>query len=139
MQGTFMKYASASEINLILHKLQKEGWVVYEMDGKCIQNKFDFFSQVRKLLPLDPPLSGNEKWDALEDSLWGGLYETSASYILIVWRSAFFMERLAAQDFRIAVDILSDLAKSISDKNIANPKQKEVAILLESEHPGCSV
>ncbi|MGK5543426.1 hypothetical protein ACSNOH_01600 [Streptomyces sp. URMC 127] len=48
-----------------------------------------FFEAVRGTLPLDPPLGTFRRaWDALSDSVWGGLHALETPRVVIVWPDA---------------------------------------------------
>jgi len=86
---------------------------------------------MRTTFPLDPPLKGSCSWDALSDSLVEGLYTHSAQRIAIVWQGTFTMASAASDDFQTAVDVLSEVAGLLADRNATRGATKEVAILVE--------
>jgi hypothetical protein len=57
----------------LVQSLRQEAFKVLELDGETITDAQSLFAEINRKLPLDPPLSGRVNWDALSDSLWGGL------------------------------------------------------------------
>ncbi|MEO8552435.1 MAG: barstar family protein [Kofleriaceae bacterium] len=93
-----------------------------------IVDKASFFRAARDTLPLDPPAEGS--WDALDDSLWEGLYQLTSESILIVWPDADPMVRCAPEDFRIAEEILADVASSLADRELTVGRPKDVSVIV---------
>lgn len=107
---------------------ERAGGVVFCLKEKN-QSKEDFFDAIRKTLPLDPPLQSNRSWDALSDSLWSGLDGLPDNPIVIIWENSCQMEISAPEDFRIALEILKDLAESLTDMHITDGKAKNLSVL----------
>ena len=106
-------------------ELRACGWLVYLLPPG-IADKASFFEGVRAVLPLDPPLVGNQSWDALSDSVWAGLDQTEGKRIAIVWPQA----RLAVPELQTAVRILEDLTESLSDMDATSGSPKEICIVI---------
>jgi hypothetical protein len=87
-----------------------------------------FFDAVRAGLPLDPPLVGSKSWDALSDSLWGGLDALEASVVVITWTGASDLRRDAPEEFGIAMRVLRDLVTSLGSWEDTNGEPKQVCI-----------
>ena len=97
-----------------------------------IHDKSSLFSAIRKAVPLDPPLSGHlDSWDALEDSLWSGLYAVPERNLIIVWPEASELLRASPKDFETAAAILEDITNTLDDPTVTNGPVKSLAILLE--------
>src|SRR5207237_6274213 len=88
----------------------------------------DFFEQVRGDLPLDPPLIGSQSWDALADSLWGGIDSADASVVAIIWKGASDLRRNAPEDFAIAMSVFRDLASSLAKWEDTDGEPKKVCV-----------
>jgi len=56
-------------------------WYVLPSD---IKGRNDFFWAIRDRFPLDPPIESNHSWDALEDSIFGGLSELETNQLIIL-------------------------------------------------------
>lgn len=99
------------EASNIIYQYRSLGYKIYELPKEMI-SKDDFFNGIRKILPLDPPLSSNRSWDALNDSLWSGLNSLSENKILIIWPSICGMKK-NNNNFAIISEIFEDLPKSL--------------------------
>jgi Barstar (barnase inhibitor) len=95
-----------------------------------IKDKRAFFEGIRKSLPLDPPILGYHSWDALSDSLWGGLEGVDASEIAIIWPGSAEMASAQPEDFEIAKSILSDLTESLADAKPTLGNVKQLVVVL---------
>jgi Barstar (barnase inhibitor) len=112
-----------------VRELVNRGSRVFMLPGG-IKDKCAFFEGIRKSLPLDPPVVSNHSWDALSDSLWGGLDGLDASEIAIIWPGSAEMATAQPEDFEIAKSILSDLTESLADAipTLGNVKQLVVVL-----------
>ena len=108
----------------------REGAAVLALpDG--IASKPDFFDAARSLFPLDPPLvRGEDSWDALTDSLRGGLLGVDAEWIVIVWPDPWMLADGDREAGRVAVEILSDLPVELADPEITGGHTKAVTTIL---------
>src|SRR3569623_1566030 len=107
-------------------RLIKAGYVSLALPEDRIVAKPSFIDAIRVAIPLVPPLECADNWDALRDSLWGGLFVHPASRIAIVWPNARAMEASAQADFEIAIDVLADIAITLAEARFTNDKPKEV-------------
>lgn len=105
-----------------------EGWRVFDLP-KGISSKTAFFDGVRSTLPLDPPVQGNQSWDALADSLWSGLDSLTDDMILIVWPDSLEMAKLAPVDANIAKTILAELPSSLGSEEVTGGDGKKLAVI----------
>jgi hypothetical protein len=96
-----------------------------------IHDKQSFFAAVRQGLPLDPPLAvDRENWDALEDSLWSGLYSADGASMIVVWHGADEMLRESPKDFERASAILEEIVRTLGDPMVTNGPVKRGAVVL---------
>jgi len=102
-------------------------WYVLPSD---IMGRNDFFLAIREIFPLDPAIESSRSWDALEDSIFGGLSELKTNHIGIHWPNSALMERLAPQEYNIAKSILHNLVTQLDDLQDIEPKS--VLILIET-------
>jgi hypothetical protein len=67
--------------------LSRTGFHTFELNGKEIIDVASFFVEVVRVFPQDPPLTmqGGYVWDALMDSLWGGLREFGKERVAVIW------------------------------------------------------
>lgn len=89
-----------------------------------------FFRAVRETLPLDPPLGTSRMvWDALSDSLWGGLHALQSPRAVIVWPDA--QPATGSQgDFRIALDILRDVIATLAETRYTGGRPTHVSVYI---------
>ncbi|WP_328650327.1 hypothetical protein OG598_18465 [Micromonospora sp. NBC_00330] len=64
---------AASEIEAATASARTRSIRVYSLSTGAGGGRDAFFDAVRGTLPLDPPLASNYSWDALADSIFGGL------------------------------------------------------------------
>jgi len=57
----------------VLDEATRQGVAVFTLSTAGRTDQEAFFAAVRETLPLDPPLGLRTVWDALSDSIWGGL------------------------------------------------------------------
>jgi Barstar (barnase inhibitor) len=94
--------------------LRSDAWDVYVL-REGIRTKSAFFDAVVAAFPLDPPLRGvNDVWDALFDSLGGGLLDVPAPRIAILWPDAYRLMRFHPREYETAVFFLSHLPEQLS-------------------------
>jgi hypothetical protein len=120
----------AARLTGVTNEQRDRGCAIYLIAGKGISAKAGFFDAVRGTFPLDPPLEGRPVWDALADSLVGGLVLTEARCLAMVWEDSSNMERETPTDFDIAVRILDHVATQLSNPKFTNGKIFDVHVYL---------
>ncbi len=68
-------------------------------------------------------------WDALPDSVWGGLHELKSPHAVVAWPEALPVAG-AESDFRIALSILRDVADSLAEARHTSGKPAEVSVYI---------
>lgn len=90
-----------------------------------------FFAAVRAQLPQDPPLGTyRDVWDALADSLFGGLDEMDASVITVVWTGSDRFRRAAPGDYAMALEVLRDVTSQLADPEATASRPTLVRVLV---------
>ena len=112
----------------IVAGLHAAGWPVYVLRG-APSDKAGFVDAVREVLPLDPPVQ-SAHWDALSDSLWEGISELHLEKIAIVWPDSDELRRANREDYRTAVEILTDLVFSLADPKFTVDHVTRLLVLL---------
>lgn len=80
---------SAADVPRILGEAARQGVLAFTLSTAGRTDQEAFFKAVRTALPLDPPLgTARMVWEALADSLWGGLDALKAPRVVIVWPDA---------------------------------------------------
>jgi hypothetical protein len=112
-----------------IEKGQLAGWRVFRLpDG--IRNKATFFGAIKEVLPLDPPLGTGLKWDALADSIWGGLDDLETDRVLVYWPSNAQMALEAPDDFTTASEIFESIARTLSDPRYTDGEPTFLAVVV---------
>lgn len=96
-----------------------------------ITSKSDFFDAACEELPMNPPLMRvKDSWDALNDSLGGGLLDLDEPSIVIAWEDPDALAAADPESGRIAVEILSALPRDLLNPKINAGFPKRVTVLL---------
>jgi hypothetical protein len=107
---------SEDDIDSLRAFLDGHGYRAFEIDGEAITDAETFFAEGVSSLPQDPPLSGRVNWDALRDSLWGGLDELGAGQVAFVWTHVDRMLEHGLGDLLIAVGCFTQLGFEVATK-----------------------
>ncbi|MFG3248454.1 barstar family protein [Streptomyces sp. NPDC048187] len=118
---------SGADIPGILAEAARQGVPVFTLSTAGRTDKEAFFGAVRRTLPLDPPLGSGTVWDALSDSIWGGLHELRSPRVVIVWPDA---RPVAGAEgvFPIALSILRDVAESLAEARYTSGRPTRVSV-----------
>lgn len=122
---------SHAELEGIIRQAELEGIPTYVLP-RGMASRESFFDAVRRGLPLDPPLEGSRSWDALSDSLWGGIDGLESDRVVIIWREAAAMTA-APEELDIALKVLADVAASLADPSMTNGRPKDVSVYIETD------
>ncbi|MYV74557.1 hypothetical protein GT352_11505 [Streptomyces sp. SID1046] len=121
---------SGGDIPGILDEAARQGIPVFTLSTAGRTDKEAFFGAVRETLPLDPPLGTLRMvWDALSDSVWGGLHELKSPRVVIVWPDARPVAG-AEGDFWIALEILRDVAESLAEVRYTSGRPTQVSVYI---------
>ena len=118
-----------ADVDDLIHELEAEGRAVLLLRDD-VTDAISFFEAMKERLPLDPPVVGSEKWDALSDSLWGGLDAFGPNEVAIVWPGSRAMADTAPNAFAIACEILSNVATSLADHDTTVGEPTRVVAIL---------
>lgn len=121
---------SGADLPGILDEAACQGVPVFTLSTAGQTDKEAFFRAVRETLPLDPPLGTFRMvWDALSDSVWGGLHELKSPRVVIVWPDARPVAG-AEGDFRIALEILRDVTESLAEVRYTSGRPTQVSVYI---------
>lgn len=95
-----------------------------------IRTKTAFFDAIKATLPLDPPIVGSQSWDALSDSIWNGLDNSTAQQLAIIWPGSDEMARTECEEFEQATSVLSDISDLLADPEATVGQTKALVVLL---------
>ncbi|MFH8394643.1 barstar family protein [Streptomyces sp. NPDC018036] len=106
---------SGADIPGILAEAAGQDLPVFMLSTAGRTDKEAFFEAVRETLPLDPPLGTSRMmWDALSDSVWGGLHALKLPRVVIVWPGV-RPTAGAEDDFKTALNVLRDVIASLAE------------------------
>lgn len=111
-------------------ELEKNDWAVYILEGIGIVSKDSFFNKVKITLPLDPSLGDYNVWDALQDSLFGGIDLLESKKICIIWDNSHIMQNADAKDYKMILEIFEDVTGLLKDDRVTCDSPKDFAIIL---------
>ena len=114
------------DLDTALRAALDQGIRTYLLQG--VVDRDTFFYAIRANFPLDPPLVSNRSWDALKDSLSGGLINPPDRRVLILWPGTTAMP---TQDREIALAILRQVAAERANPAYAHGQTTEVTILVD--------
>jgi len=114
------------DVDAALRAAHDQGIRTYLLQG--VVDHDTFFDTIRANFPLDPPLVSNRSWDALKDSLSGGLINPPDRRVLILWPNTTAMP---SYDREIALRILHQVAVERANPAYANGVSTEVTILID--------
>ena len=122
-----------AEADEIQREARQQGIPLYVISTGGRAGKKVFFEAVRDALPLDPPMDRIPEicnWDALSDSLRGGIDSLDEDHIVILWPDSSPFSRLAPHELETALFTLAEVADSLSDPSytVGNPTQVSVYV-----------
>lgn len=101
--------------------------------GNEIADKDGFYRDIRDNFPLDPPLLGNSvNWDALADSLWGGIFNLEKSNVFFVWRGHKKMQENDRKSYLVATEVLTSIANTLSEPKYTSGRPVDLFILISN-------
>lgn len=120
----------AANLDRIVDEFRGAGWLVYHLPPD-IRDGPAFIKAMRELTPLSPPFSERHQddpnWDALADSLSGGLQEeTISDRIAIVWPTP---REGASLELEEAMSVLAQVANNLKRPELTCDHPKHVLVL----------
>lgn len=80
-----VSFVHRDELESVIDYCNNKKYRIFFIDGTQVITLADFFYWIKTTMPQDPPLSGRINFDALVDSLWGGLESSGESKIAVIW------------------------------------------------------
>jgi Barstar (barnase inhibitor) len=122
---------SSGSVAAIIEEARRAGAAVYKLPSNAVTNKAEFFEAVRRMLPLDPPLVGSRLvWDALSDSMFGGLVNLDAGRIAIIWPNAEAIHAASPADYEMALSVLRQVIQQLRSPLTTVGRPKDVTVYL---------
>jgi hypothetical protein len=131
----------ADEALALAAEAKRLDWPVFRIDGPSTER--ELLQAVLSVFPLDPPThtksDRNINWDALDDSLTGGIDGLNTSDVLIWWqeagrlapaRDALLRSTRSRETYSTLMDVLTDLALSLGDPKYTVDDPTRVTILV---------
>lgn len=110
-------YSTNEEAKELLTQAKNEGFAVFLIRNS--KSKQEFIANARKAFPLDPPLESNDNWDALSDSLWGGLDGCGAGKIFILWSDSNSLYLGCQKSYSAIKDIFDNIILSTQSNHLS--------------------
>lgn len=126
MSHRIHRLAGADDFTAIADALGSK--VVIELSTAGGSGRKAFFDAVRSTVPLDPPVMSERSWDALEDSLWEGLFQLPDRRILISWLDASDYATESFEDYEAAMSVLASVADLLADEQATTGRPKDVDV-----------
>jgi hypothetical protein len=127
--GAGLRDAAGADVAGLRSELEASGWRVFVLPGG-ITGRVSFFQAIRNTIPLNPPLVGDSVWDALSDSLFGGLLDLGDESLAIIWSDSTVMAGQAPAEFEFARSVLTQVAEQLANSTYTVGNPKRVAIVL---------
>jgi Barstar (barnase inhibitor) len=104
-----------AEVEAVVAAERQRGAVVLTLTTGVGADKAALFRAARAMLPQDPPLGTyRDVWDALADSLCGGIQVLEVPRVVLAWPDADEMRRAQPADAQDAEEILTSVAETLS-------------------------
>ena len=126
--GPFIFSVAKEDVDFKVARFLGDGGVRFDL--REITDAVSFFREVIESLPLNPPLSGNKSWDAMNDSLSAGLDELDSAKVAIVWHEAATMRGREPRDYEIAIDVLMQICCDLLREDLCMTRPKVVQVYL---------
>jgi hypothetical protein len=117
-----------SEVDAAADEARREGVPLFVLSTGDGADREAFFDAVRRTLPLDPPLPSARSWDALEDSVWQGIYDVASGRAVIVWRDAPEFAAKDRVDFEEALSVFKSIAQTLSEPRYTDGRPKTLCV-----------
>lgn len=102
-------YLDEADVEETVRALTADGFDVYVLSTARDSRHGALFDAVRAVCPLDPLLVSDRSWDALVDSLSGGLLEVDHDRFALVWTGSAAMRDDNPQAYQTAEIVLGQV------------------------------
>jgi hypothetical protein len=123
-----VSWVTNCELAQVREKALSNGATVFDLEPAATTREA-IFEAVRSSMPLDPPIISSRSWDALSDSVWGGLHALDSRNILITWARASEFRDAAPAEFDITSGILSGVAEQLLSWEVTYGEPKRVTVV----------
>ncbi|MCB5164526.1 barstar family protein [Streptomyces bambusae] len=91
------------------------------------------FEALRRDLPMDPPSHSSRSWDAISDSLFGGLFNVQSAGVVIVWEDAGQHQSLRTGPASVVLSVLAEVADLLGSEEVTRANSKVVSVLVPAD------
>jgi hypothetical protein len=127
-----VEYLSKNDFGLICSNLPLSGGTVFCIRIEGCESLFDLASILSGAVPVDPPIFGRS-WDALSDSIFGGLAQSGLRNALLVFSDLGELRKLGAEQLSIFVEILGSVIDQLAAPKPAGANMRLRVILLDDD------
>ncbi|SRR6266542_1030614 len=110
-----------------------DGFRLFQLNGSNVHDRSTFLEEASRALPHEPGVEVVSKWDALVDSLWGGLAIEETSNVTFLWTDAQRMLEHGLPDLLTAVSCLEHLARQVATPSAGFPRAVRLITFLLGE------
>jgi Barstar (barnase inhibitor) len=123
LQEAGVHVVTVEQASGLAEEAERLRWPVFVIDGP--RTSIQFWRQVVATLPLDPPIMsrGGLVWDALSDSLAGGIGELEARQAMIWWKDSRHLARRDREAYAIVISVLRQVVETLGEPEytLGNP------------------
>jgi hypothetical protein len=106
----------AAQVADLKAAVESAGIDAFNLTTAKVTNKPGFFEAMRSALPMDPPIGiVRPSWDALDDSLWGGIDALDVPRVAIFWTDSIALREADPETYTNALRTFSDVTESLMD------------------------
>lgn len=132
---SLLEFVVEGNLSALKRELQHADYRVFEVEGSRMRGGPSIFQTIRASLPLDPPLVGSDRWDALSDSLFAGVAKLGAERIAILWTNIQVPCKVAPKEFQQALMMFAKLKRQLNRAEVTAGCPASVRIVLMSWQP----
>ncbi|MEQ9880228.1 barstar family protein [Pectobacterium aroidearum] len=103
-----LNFFQTNELDTLVNEYEGNGYVIINAYFSQAKNIYDVFDEIKKSLPLDPPLYSRCNFDAFSDSIFGGLDSLENDKVCVFLVDIKKALRDDSKSYNILLDIFSD-------------------------------
>ena len=103
-----MIFLDENTVGKLIGEYKKNGYAIYLVDLKKSTKTSDMFLAIKSSVPLDPPLVKDGNFDALSDSLFGGVSIDESVNICLIFKQLSLFKKISKGTYDVMIEILND-------------------------------
>lgn len=119
-----------ADIENILRSAHDQNLSVYILKNAI--DRESFFAAIRTQIPLDPVLVSSRSWDALIDSVSGGLLADGAEGFVIVWPEYELWDEKDSESRNVAFECMKSICERLDFERRNGRSNKSVSVFVGS-------